>query len=131
MPREICKYQLTLSEMRSESSWHSRYRNEFGSLVNVVFAVRKYVPPTLRRTHWFLHLCGMWFFVISWEFVSLKSSAIFGWQTTTNSSPIHIYIYSCLCAIQTWKKTKRSHLHCCQNAHKWNRHEIHLRMLKK
>lgn len=60
--------------MRSESSWQSRQRNEFGSLVSVVFAVRKYVPPTLRRTHWLLQRFGKWFFVTWCEFVSLKSA---------------------------------------------------------
>lgn len=41
----------TLSESRSGSAWHRRYRNDFGSLHSVCLVVRKYVPPTFRRTH--------------------------------------------------------------------------------
>ncbi len=41
----------TLSESRSGSAWHSRYRKDFGSLHSVCLVVRKYVPPTFRRTH--------------------------------------------------------------------------------
>lgn len=41
----------TLSESRSGSAWHKRYRNDFGSLHSVCLVVRKYVPPTFRRTH--------------------------------------------------------------------------------
>ena len=60
--------------MSAESSWHRRYRNEFGSLDRVVFAVKKYVPPTFSLTHWFLQRFGTLFSVISCEFVSLKSA---------------------------------------------------------
>ncbi len=41
----------TLSESRSGSAWHRRYRKDFGSLHSVCLVVRKYVPPTFRRTH--------------------------------------------------------------------------------
>lgn len=42
---------LTLSDMRSLSSKIRRDRNEFGSRDNVVFVVRKHVPPTFSFTH--------------------------------------------------------------------------------
>lgn len=38
--------------MRSVSSWIKRQRKDFGSRERVVFVVRKWVPPTLSRTHW-------------------------------------------------------------------------------
>lgn len=42
--------------MRSESSLHNLYKNEFGSLDSVVFVVRKHVPPTFSFTHCLLPL---------------------------------------------------------------------------
>lgn len=41
----------TLSESRSGSAWHSRYKKDFGSLHRVCLVVRKCVPPTLSLTH--------------------------------------------------------------------------------
>ena len=45
---------LTFSLLRSVSSWHNLYRNDFGSLQSVVLVVMKLVPPTLSLTHSFL-----------------------------------------------------------------------------
>lgn len=104
--RTLCK--LTLSDMRSESSWHNRQRKEFGSRVRVVLAVRKYVPPTFSLTHWLLlHLLGRWLFLVTWwrEFVS-HTSAMFAfddkakptnWKASQESPPPPLDSCLCLC----------------------------------
>ena len=48
-----CKNTLTLSDGNSGSSIMRRAKNDLGSLLNVVFVVKKCVPPTLSLTQLF------------------------------------------------------------------------------